>query len=159
MEVVSFADESCLLNIFQEVWPELPTLVATRMESYITGDAESVFKHFMKERYELKYDRGNYVKPSARTLLWHSELFLAIFDNVLTEFPAQLWRKGLWEAGIERSILGQILPFMPLHLAMDASRIPRPDWPLYESKQYKLAEFTRVSNEDPTWGMDKIRAV
>lgn len=94
------------------------------MESYITGDAESVFKHFMKERYELKYDRGNYVKPSARTLLWHSELFLAIFDNVLTEFPAQLWRKGLWEAGIERSILGQILPFMPLHLAMDASRIP-----------------------------------
>ncbi|ECG8596201.1 ATP-binding protein [Salmonella enterica subsp. salamae] len=152
MEVVSFADESCLLNIFQEVWPELPTLVATRMESYITGDAESVFKHFMKERYELKYDRGNYVKPSARTLLWHSELFLAIFDNVLTEFPAQLWRKGLWEADIERNILGQILPFMPLHLAMDASRIPRPDWPLYESKQYKLAEFTRVSNEDPTWG-------
>ncbi|WP_131729201.1 hypothetical protein [Klebsiella quasipneumoniae] len=152
MELVSFADESCLLNIFQEVWPELPTLMATRMESYITDDALNVFQHFMKKRYELKYDRGNYVKPSARTLLWHTELFLAIFDDVLTEFPAQLWRKGLWEADIERRILGQILPFMPLHLALDASRIPRPNWPLYESKQYKLAEFTRVSNEDPTWG-------
>lgn len=151
IEVISFADESCLLDIFQEIWPELPSLVAARMESYIVADAESVFKHFMQERYEIKYGCLNHGGPSAHTLLWHAELFLAIFDEVLTELPAQLWRQGLWAPDMEHGILSQILPFMPIHLALAASRIPRPNWPLPESDQYQLAEFTRISGEDPTW--------
>lgn len=63
-----------------------------------------------------------------------------------------LWSQGLWNLDVEDEVAGRILPYTGIHLALDASRVPRPDWaPAREAKD-QLGDIVRVPDADTSYG-------
>ncbi|WEW95645.1 hypothetical protein P3T65_15420 [Pseudomonas nitroreducens] len=145
-----YGDSDDVLGEMRHLWPELPAIVALRMQQ-TTVDNEA-FKHYARERGELALGRRSDVIDPAPVLSWPGELFIAVLDEALMGLHEHLWRQGEWDPEIEDNVLDCILPFVRLSLALDASRVPRPNWPFANEAQNQLSDMVRVPEGDPTYG-------
>lgn len=62
-----------------------------------------------------------------------------------------LWEHGFWDPDIENQVASRVLPNVSHHLALNASRVPRPDWPPANEAEDQLGDIVRVSDADPTY--------
>lgn len=149
LSLTEFADVSDALNDLETLWPDLRAIVAHRMDA-VAKDNDH-FKHYLKERNEIKYGRARECIPGA-IVTWPTELFLAVLDEALMGLHEYLWSQGLWNVDVEDAIASRILPYTGIHLALDASRVPRPDWdPAREAKD-QLGDIVRVPDADTSYG-------
>lgn len=149
LSLTEFADVGNVLNDLETLWPNLRAIVAHRMDA-VAKDNDH-FKHYLKERNEIKFGRARECVPGA-IVTWPTELFLAVLDEALMGLYAHLWRQGLWNVDIEDEVAGRILPYTGIHLALDASRVPRPDWnPAHKAKD-QLGDIVRVPDADTSYG-------
>lgn len=146
--VTAYADVDDVLDDLHNLWSDLPTIVAQRMDSLTTGNEH--FKHYAKERAELTFGRSRY-NPPAAVLSWPTELFISVLDETLMGLYQHLWKHGLWSPGIEDEVADRILPNVCLHLALNASRVPRPDWPPADNARDQISDIVRVSDDDSVY--------
>lgn len=139
-----------MLGTLQQLWPELPMLVASRMEQPAIDN--EVFKYRARQRAELAFGRNGNLDPPAPVLSWPTEMVVAILDKILMGLHEQLWRRGKWDTDVEDYVLCNVLPDLQLHLALDGSRVPRPNWPLAEESQDQVTDIVRVPSGDPMYG-------
>ena len=148
--LATYGDVGGVMGVLQQMWPELPDLVAGRMQQ---PDVDNeTFKHHARERMELALGRRHEAKPPAKVLPWPGELFVAVLDDVLLGLHEYLWRQGEWSEDAEDEVLSEVAPDIQMHLALHASRVPRPDWPPADEAQDRLAEIVRVPDDDPSYG-------
>jgi hypothetical protein len=62
-------------------------------------------------------------------LHWGTEIFISSLHELLFNFKEQLWKKGQWSEDNESRLLKEIVPDTARHLAYDASRVSRPNYP------------------------------
>lgn len=148
LAVTACADVDDVLDDLQNLWPDLPAIVARRMASLIVGNED--FWHYAKERAELTSGRSH-SSPSAAVVSWPTELLIAVLDEALMGLYEYLWQHGLWDPEVEDQVAGRVLPDVCLHLALNASRVPRPDWPPAKEAQDQLGDIVRVPDEDATY--------
>ncbi len=149
LSLTRFADVDDVLGDLEALWPDLRALVAHRMDA-VAKDSNH-FKHFLKERNEIRFGRSRECIPGA-IVTWPTELFLAVLDEALMGLHEHLWIQGLWTPDIEERTASRILPYIGVHLALDASRVPRPDWsPALEAKN-QLGDIVRVPDADTSYG-------
>lgn len=148
MAVTAYADVDDVLDDLQNLWPDLPAIVARRMASLIVGNED--FKHYAKERAELTFGRSH-SSPPAAAVSWPTELLIAVLDEALMGLYEYLWEHGFWDPEVEDQVAGRVLPDVSLHLALNASRVPRPDWPLANEAKDQLGDIVRVPDVDPIY--------
>ena len=78
MYLRGYADVDDVLDDLQNLWPDLPAIVARRMASLIVGNED--FKHYAKERAELTFGRSH-SSPPAAAVSWPTELLIAVLDE------------------------------------------------------------------------------
>jgi hypothetical protein len=130
-------------------WPELPDLVARRLNAILDGVGEH--KERAKERFYLSFGRNGDAFPSTPVLLWESELFQAALHEVLNGIREKLWATGQWTPEAEDSLVEVVLPNTTLHLGMAASRSARPAWPKPASLNDGLFDLSILSDDDPAF--------
>ncbi|WP_138679060.1 ATP-binding protein [Candidatus Accumulibacter phosphatis] len=149
LSLTEFADVGGVLNDLETLWPDLRAIVAHRMDA-VAKDNDH-FKHYLKERNEIKFGRARECIPGA-IVTWPTELFLAVLDEALMGLHEHLWSQGLWNVDVEDAVACRILPYTGIHLALYASRVPRPDWdPTREAKD-QLGDIVRVPDADTSYG-------
>ncbi|WP_291915183.1 ATP-binding protein [Limnohabitans sp.] len=148
--LASMGDAGAVLPRLAQLWPELPGIVARRMQRSDV-DNES-FNRIGRERYELEKDRHERSRPRADVLSWPSELVIAILDDVLCGLPDYLWRTGQWKPAFDYELLWAILPDLETRLASHASLGPRPPVPLHTEDHRLLGPVVRVAKDDPSYG-------
>lgn len=145
-----FGDLGGLLPRLARVWPDLPEIVARRMQ-HCEVDNE-LFNELVRERLELEVDRLGKCRPPADVLSWPSELVVAVLDKVLCGLPEHLWRTGQWSPGFDNELLWALLPDLETRIALDASLGPRPAMPLPTVAHRSLGPIVRIPEDDPTYG-------
>lgn len=148
LAATAYADVDDVLDDLQSLWPDLPAIVAGRMASFV--DSEH-FKHYARERAELTFGRVRHGPPAA-VVSWPTELLFPVLDETLMGLYEYLWAHGFWDPEVEDQVAGRVLPDVSLHLALNASRVPRPDWPLANEAKDQLGDIVRVPDGDPTYG-------
>lgn len=145
-----FGDSGELLPRIAQIWPNLPEIVARRMQ-HREVDNES-FNELVRERLELETDRPGKSRPRADVLSWPSELVVAVLDEILCGIPEHLWRTGQWSPGFDNELLLALLPALEARIASYASLGPRPTMPLPTSALRSLGPIMRISDDDPAYG-------
>lgn len=145
-----FGDVGELLPCLADVWPDLPEIVAKRMQ-HREVDNES-FNALVRERLELETDRIDRGKPQADVLSWPSELVIAILDEVLCGLPAHLWHTGQWDPEFESDLLQALLPALETRIALHASLGPRPAISFPTVAHRSLGPLVRIPEDEPTYG-------
>lgn len=145
-----YGDVGEVMGVLQHLWSDLPAIVARRMQMP-TVDNET-FNHYVRERMELASGRRTEAVAPAPVLSWPSELFIAVLDEALMGLYEHLWNSGEWDPEVEEYVLGSVLPFLQLNLALDSSRVPRPNWPRAHEGQDQLKEIVRVPEDDSVYG-------
>lgn len=149
LSLTEFADVGEALKDLESLWPNLRAIVAHRMDALAKGNDH--FTHYLKERNEIKFGRSREYVPGA-IVTWPTELFLAVLDETLMGLHEHLWSQGLWNPDLEDTLASHILPYTGVHLAVGASRVPRPDWgPAREAKD-QLGHIVRVPDADSSYG-------
>jgi hypothetical protein len=149
LSLTEFADVDDILSDLEALWPDLRALVAHRMDA-VAKDSDH-FKHYLKERNEIKFGRSREFVPGA-IVTWPTEMFLAVLDEALMGLHEHLWSQGLWTPDLEERIASRILPYTGVHLALDASRVPRPDWSPSREAKNQLGDIVRVPDADTRYG-------
>lgn len=145
-----YGDIDEVLESLRELWPDLPAIVATRIgRRTVDNDA---YKHYARERMELATGRSHDAMPPAPVLSWPTELFIAVLDEALMGLHEHLWRRGNWDFEAENSVAGMLLPNLQLHLALAASRVARPPWPLPSEEEDHITDVAKVPSEDTQYG-------
>ena len=147
--LTQFGDVGELIPQLAEVWPDLPEIVARRMQ-HSTVDSES-FKELASERYELAVDRVDRSRPWANVLSWPTELVVAVLDEVLCGLSERLWRTGQWSPGFDNELLGALLPAVETRIALHASLGPRPAMALPTEARRSVEPVVRISGDDETY--------
>ena len=148
VSVTAYADVYDVLDDLHSLWSDLPAIVAQRMDELTVGNEH--FKHYAKERAELIFGRSRY-NPPAAVVSWPTELLISVLDEALMGLHQHLWKHGLWSPDIEGEVADRVLPSICSHLALGASRVPRPDWPPADDAQDQLGDIVRVSDDDQTY--------
>lgn len=149
LSLTEFSDVGDVLDDLDSLWPDLRAIVAHRMDALAKGNDH--FMHYLKERNEIKFGRSRKYVPGA-IVTWPTELFLAFLDEALMGLYEHLWSQGVWKPDLEDEIASHILPYTGVHLAVGASRVPRPDWdPAREAKD-QLGDIVRVPDADSSYG-------
>lgn len=148
LSLTEFADVDGVLRDLETLWPDLRALVANRMDA-VAKDSDH-FKHYLKERNEIKFGRSQGYVPGA-IVTWPTELFLAVLDEALMGLHEHLWSQGLWAPDVEERTASRILPYIGVHLALDASRVPRPDWSPARDTKNQLGDIVVVPDADTSY--------
>jgi hypothetical protein len=149
LSLTEFADVGGVLDDLEDLWPDLRAIVAHRMDA-VAKDNDH-FRHYLTERNEIMFGRARECIPGA-IVTWPTEIFLAALDEALMGLHEHLWSQGLWNLDIEDEVAGRILPYTGIHLALDASRVPRPDWDLAREAKDQLGDIVRVPDADRSYG-------
>lgn len=149
LSLTDFADVGKVLQRLDELWPELRAIVAYRMDE-IAKDSDH-FQHLFKEREEIKFGRSRENIPGA-TVTWPTELFIAVLDEQLAGVHEPLWKRGMWDPQVEEQIASHVLPDIGTHLALGASRVPRPAWPPARGASDRLGDIVRVPDTIDGYG-------
>lgn len=149
LSLIEFSDVGDVLKDLENLWPDLRAIVAHRMDALAKGNDH--FTHYLQERNEIKFGRSREYVPGA-IVTWPTELFLAVLDDALMGLHEHLWRQGLWKLDLEDELARHILPYTAVHLAVAATRVPRPDWDNAREAKDQLGEIVRVPNADSTYG-------
>lgn len=149
LSLTQFADVGDVLKDLENLWPDLRAIVAHRMDALATGNDH--FTHYLKERSQIKFGRSREYVPGA-IVTWPTELFLAILDEALMGLHEHLWSQGLWKPHLEDELAGYILPYTAVHLAVAATRVPRPDWGNAREAKDQLGDIVRVPDADSSYG-------
>lgn len=144
-----FADVGKLLEPLERLWPEMRSVVAARMDELAVDNEH--FQRYLKERNEISFGRSREGVPGA-IVTWPTELFIVGIDEALMGLHEHLWRRGHWETDAEEEIANHILPDIRAHLAIGASRVPRPDWPAAREAKKHLGPIVRVPETDRSYG-------
>lgn len=144
-----FADVGDVLEELESLWPNLRLVVAHRMGAIAQGSRH--FERYLQERNEIKFGRSQECIAGA-TVSWPTELFVSVLDEALMGLHEHLWRQGLWNADIEDEIALRLLPKIAIHLALAASRVPRPDWESARESKDHLGDIVQVPDIDPSYG-------
>ena len=147
LAATAYADVDNVLDDLQSLWPDLPTIVARRMSLFVESEH---FKHYDKERAKLAFGRLRWSPPTA-VVSWPTEVFIAVLDEALMGLYEYLWKHGVWKPELEEQVADRLLPNLRFHLALSASRVPRPDWPPANEAQNQLGDIIRVPDEDSTY--------
>jgi hypothetical protein len=149
LSLIEFADVGDVIDDLETLWPDLRAIVAHRMDTL--AKCNDHFSHYLKERNDLKFGRSRECVPGA-IVTWPTELFLAVVDEALMGLYEHLWSQGLWNLDVENEVACRILPYTGIHLALAASRVPRPNWnPAREAKD-QLGDIVRVPDADTSYG-------
>lgn len=149
LSLTEFADVGDVLKDLESLWPDLPAIVAHRMDALAQDNDH--FKHYLKERNEIRFGTSRECVPGA-VITWPTELFIAVLDEVLMGLHELLWSRGLWSPDVEGEVATRILPYTGVHMALDASRVPRPNWsPAHEAKD-QLGDIVRIPDGEPSYG-------
>ncbi|ASL43707.1 hypothetical protein bAD24_I09460 [Burkholderia sp. AD24] len=147
--LAAFGDVGEILPHLAEVWPDLPEIVARRMQR---GEVDNKsFKELVRERMDLAVGRTDKNRPEADVLSWPSELVVAILDNVLCGLSEHLWRTGQWVREFDNDLLEVILPDLETRIALYASLGPRPAAPFPTEAHRSLRPIVQISEDDPAY--------
>ena len=149
LALTGYADVGDVLKDLEDLWPDLPAIVARRMCELTVGNED--FKQVAGERARLTFGRARDILPAA-VVSWPTELLMPVLDEALMGLYEHLWEHGLWDPEIEEQVASRVLPDSSLHLALSASRVPRPDWSPANEAQDQLGDIVRVPDEDATYG-------
>ncbi|MEM1404976.1 MAG: ATP-binding protein [Pseudomonadota bacterium] len=146
--VADMADDGRVLNKLKAIWPSLSPIVEHRLTSIAKGALN--FEQITRERQELKYGNSEHNVPGA-VLSWPAELFISVLDNTLVGLREQLWKTGTWRAETENQVARLILPKPKIHLAIENSRVPRPNWDHAHKVTEGLKEIVHVPEGDSAY--------
>ena len=139
------------LAALTELWPDQPEHILRRL-SHPASQAEAT-KEFFNERFELARGRSRDVVPRADVLSWPTELYVAAMDEVLARLidtPSQ----HTGPRPDDDYALRWVLPRTGLHLALEASRVPRPARDPAQSARPGLGDLERLLHDAslyPEW--------
>jgi hypothetical protein len=139
------ADVNHSLDVLGPVWPDLPRLVARRLNKIVTA----VQRDRCSARYRLAYGRDRDAIPPTPVLLWEWELFVTVLHEQLNGLSSRLWLTGSWTPNYERELLADIVPDTAVHLGLAASRTVRPVWPDPASASTGTGSLPTVGDDDP----------
>lgn len=149
LSLTEFADIGVVLKDLENLWPALRAIIAHRMDALAKG--KDHFTHYLKERNEIKFGRSPAYVPG-EIVTWPTELFLAVLDEALMGLHEHLWNKGLWKPDLEDQLARHLLPYTAVHLAVAATRVPRPDWGNAREAKNQLGDIVRVPDTDSSYG-------
>ncbi|TVT73162.1 MAG: ATP-binding protein [Denitromonas halophila] len=149
LALTEFSDIGDVLKDIEYLWPDLRAIVAHRMDALAKGNNH--FTHYLKERNEIKFGRSRECVPGA-IVTWPTELFLAVLDETLMGLHEHLWSQGLWKPDLEDELASHVLPYTAAHLAVAATRVPRPDWGDAREAKNQLGDIVRVPDLDSSYG-------
>ena len=149
LSLTQFSDVGDVLKDLENLWPDLRAIVAHRMDALAKGNDH--FTHYLKERNQIKFGRSREYVPGA-IVTWPTELFLAVLDEALMGLHEHLWSQGLWKPDLEDELASHILPYTAAHLAVAATRVPRPDWGNAREAKDQLGDIVRVPDADLSYG-------
>lgn len=149
LALTAFADVADVLDDLDPLWPDLRRIVADRMEKLTKGSDH--FMHHVKERNEIRFGRSRDCAPGA-IVTWPTEMYLAVLDSALMGLHEHLWSQGLWDPDLEEDVANRIIPCTGIHLALNASRVPRPNWDSAREGKNQLGDIVRVPEADSTYG-------
>jgi hypothetical protein len=141
-------DIGSVLDSLAPLWPELPGRIARRLRKLVNIEGH---RKRIKARYRVSHGRDADAYPPTPTLHWEVELFEMALHEALCGLPQRLWITGQWEPEIEETILRRVLPHVRLHLALAASRTPRPAWPSTEQAIEGLGVLPELGADDPAY--------
>ncbi|PLK49846.1 ATP-binding protein [Uliginosibacterium sp. TH139] len=147
--LAQYGDVGECLPILAEVWPDLPSIVARRMQ-HPDIDNEH-FKELMQEHLRLMSGRGLKCRPSADVFLWVSELLVSVLDETLCGLRAHLWVTGQWNSELDYEILQIVLPDLLTRIALHASLGPRPAMPFPTEASRAVEPIFRMSEDAPKY--------
>ncbi|MBS0368619.1 MAG: ATP-binding protein [Proteobacteria bacterium] len=149
LSLTEFSDVGDVLKDLENLWPDLRAIIAHRMDALAKGNDH--FTHYLKERNEIKFGRSREYVPGA-IVTWPTELFLAVLDEALMGLHEHLWSQGLWKPDLEDELASHLLPYTAVHLAVAATRVPRPNWGNAREAKNQLGEIVRVPDTDSSYG-------
>lgn len=129
---LTLKDEGAILSLdtkerikrIETFWTEFPSLVARRFQ-YIWEKS-----NYHKERARSRHKSSQSVRqsfPSTRLLFWENEIFETAINEIFTEYKEILWFRGEWSDEAESALAQIMLPSLKMHIAIEESRILRPN--------------------------------
>jgi thymidylate kinase len=135
------------------IWPELPDLVARRLD-YLYASSETN-KDKSKWRYQASVTRSREGRP-VPLRDWPDELFELALNEVASGISKVLWQAGTWSDSIEFEIGTRLLPNHKAHLRVIQSRCVRPYLKKPENVEPGITKPSRITGPDEYEGWYRV---
>ena len=146
IEKLLVADEGKILNKFSSIWSDLSIHIAKHLNLIQNN---STNKRRIQNRYDLFLGQERKSYPPTPILRWETELFISVLGNRLNELSEHLWKTGNWDAKCQHDLIISTLPNTTIHLALNASRTIRPNWPEPSTLESGNKSLTSLTEDDP----------
>ena len=146
-------DESAILSLdtkerikrIETFWTEFPSLVARRFQ-YIWEKS-----NYHKDRAQSRHKSSQSVRqsfPPTRLLFWENEIFETAINEIFTEYKEILWSSGEWSDEAVSALAQIMLPSLKMHIAIEESRILRPDILKPRELQNSISTLKPIKDEE-----------